>query len=83
MDLKANSLEAFMEGDFKVIEINGAKGEPLHIYDKQHSFWSNIKDIHKHWKVLSEIVTSKHEAGYEFPNNIEGLKALRAIKQVG
>lgn len=82
MDLKADSLEAFLEGDFKVIEINGAKGEPLHIYDRQHSFWSNIKDIHKHWKILSEIVTAKQKSGYQFPDNIDGLRALRSIKQI-
>lgn len=82
MDLKADSLEGFLSGDFKVIEINGAKGEPLHIYDRQHSFWSNMLDISKHWRLISDIVVAQRRQGLAFPSNIEGLKALRQIMQV-
>ena len=81
LDIKANSMEHVRRGDFKIMEINGAKSEPLHIYDPQYGFWSRIKDVHTHWKIMTRIVDERLEQGYQFPGNIEGLRSVQAVKR--
>ena len=79
-DLKADDLQGFLEGHFSIIEINGAKGEPLHIYDRKHRFISNTKDIFRHWKQLSQVSSGNHSYGAKYPSFWSGIKALKAIK---
>ena len=65
LDLKANSIASIENGDFIVLEINGAKGEPLHIYDKHFSWFQKFKDIKRHWKIMGKIVEeSKTEEAF-------------------
>lgn len=81
-DIKADSMDDVRNGDFKIMEINGAKSEPLHIYDPQYGFWDRIKYVHAHWKLMTDIVDKRRALGnYSFPGNIEGLKSVRAVKQ--
>jgi hypothetical protein len=82
MDLKANDQAAIAAGNFKVIEINGAKSEPLHIYDKCHSFWQNAKDIKRHWQILSTISELNTAGGFELPSFTDGMSALRSVREM-
>ncbi|MFM7007085.1 MAG: hypothetical protein ACKOWX_07505 [Flavobacteriales bacterium] len=50
LDVKATTWEALQSGDFKVLEVNGLNGEPIHIYDPKYSFFSAQKEIFKHWQ---------------------------------
>ena len=59
IDLKSNSIEDFLQGKFKILEINGMKSEPLHIYDPQSSFKTNKATIKKHWEIVSDIVSEQ------------------------
>lgn len=81
LDIKAHSLEHVRRGDFKIMEINGAKSEPLHIYDPMYGFVQRIKDVRKHWKIMTRIVDEIKRKGYRFPSNIEGLKSVQAAKR--
>ncbi len=57
LDIRFNSFEGLEEGrDFSIIEINGVKSEPTHIYDPKHSFWYGQKEIYKHQKIMKKIV---------------------------
>lgn len=80
-DIKANSMEDVRQGEFKIMEINGAKSEPLHIYDPKYGFWSRIKDVRRHWKIMTHIVDERRAQGYQFPGNIEGLRSVQAAKK--
>ena len=80
-DIKANSMEHVRKGEFKIMEINGAKSEPLHIYDPKYGFWSRIKDVRHHWKIMTRIVDERRAQGYQFPGNIEGLRSVQAVKR--
>ena len=83
VDFKANNLEDYCQGKFMVIEINGAKSEPLHIYDPKYSFFDNCKTIHQHWITIGKIIREKNKLGdNRFPPFREGLKAIFAIKKL-
>jgi hypothetical protein len=57
LDIRYNTFEELEGGkNFSIIEINGAKSEPTHIYDPQHSFWFGQKEIFRHQKMLKKIV---------------------------
>jgi len=79
-DIKADSMEAVRNGDFKIMEINGAKSEPLHIYDPQYGLFDRMKEVRKHWKLMTRIIDERRKQGYQFPGNIAGLKSVQAVK---
>lgn len=83
LDFKADSLEDYMDGRFKILEINGAKSEPLHIYDPKFSFLERFEILNLHWKKMSEIVKyRKKNSNYRFPTTRYGLKSLFTIKKL-
>lgn len=60
LDIRYHSIEDLEQGRlFSIIEINGAKSEPTHIYDPKHSFWYAQKEIFRHQKILKEIVAEQ------------------------
>lgn len=57
LDIRFNSFEELEKGEnFSIIELNGVKSEPTHIYDPKYSFWFGQKEIFKHQKIMVEIV---------------------------
>jgi len=57
LDIRYNTFEELEQGiNFSIIELNGAKSEPTHIYDLRHSFWFGQKEIFKHQKIMQKIV---------------------------
>jgi hypothetical protein len=42
--------------NFTIIEINGAKSEPTHIYDPSHSFWYAQKEIFRHQLLFYHVI---------------------------
>lgn len=81
MDVKADSLMALKQGDFKILEINGAKSEPLHIYDRKSSFLDVAKITHRHWTTLFRVV-KKNIRHVEFPSSMEGIKSYFSLKKM-
>jgi hypothetical protein len=80
LDIKADSIEGIIKGDYKVIELNGAKSEPLHIYDKDVSFVASMATTHKHWKIMKNIVKARRKLGFEFPKFKESYAALKGLR---
>jgi hypothetical protein len=61
LDIKYNSIEDLMLGkNFSIIEVNGAKSEPTHIYDPKHSFWYGQKEILRHQMIFYQIVKQNY-----------------------
>jgi hypothetical protein len=79
LDLKANSIDEIKQGNFKILEINGAKAEPIHIYDPELSWSQIVRDISFHWKTLFKIV--KENSDQEVPTTAEGWKSFWSLKK--
>lgn len=63
LDIKYDSWEKLLNGDFKIVELNGVLSEPTHIYDsKKISYWGALKTIRNHWKHLYNISVYNHKA---------------------
>ena len=57
LDIRFNNFEDLEQGkNFSVIEVNGAKSEPTHIYDPKHTFLYAQKEIFRHQNFIYEIV---------------------------
>jgi hypothetical protein len=79
-DIKYNTWEEFESGTgFKVIELNGAGAEPTHIYDSKHSYFFALKEMAKHWKMMSEIAILNKKNGHAYITFLEGIKLLRFV----
>lgn len=58
LDIRFNTFEELEQGKtFSIIELNGVKSEPTHIYDPKHSFWYGQKEIFRHQMIISKILT--------------------------
>jgi len=79
IDLKSNSVEEFLEGKFKVLEINGMKSEPLHIYDENSSFVGNSRIIKEHWNIIEQITREQKELLKGLPTFRQGIKSWISI----
>lgn len=82
LDIKAKDIPSICNGSFKIIEVNGGKSEPIHIYDTRVSFWQALKDIHRHWVIYTRVVNDNLQKGYKMVPTAEGVKALIQIKKV-
>ena len=78
LDVMFENLELLKAGkNLKIIEINGAKSEPTHMYDPKHSLFFAWKEITKHWKIMAEISRKNHEKGFPYLDIKEGFSALK------
>lgn len=71
LDIRFNTWEELENGiNFSIIELNGAKSEPTHIYDPKHSFFFGQKEIFRHQKAMMNIVSANlkmaHKNGTDF-----------------
>ncbi|MFT7560969.1 MAG: hypothetical protein ACI93R_002894 [Flavobacteriales bacterium] len=89
LDVKAESDEALMRGDYKIIEINGATSEFIHIYDETSSWSYARKELRRQWSLLFKIAKlSQNKHGikttfYEFCRlYLEFFKKTRAAEGV-
>ncbi len=73
LDVKAKSHEELKKGNYKIIEINGATSEFIHIYDKKYSFKNGISDLKRQWDLLFEI---SHKNRNIPENNLSVLKFI-------
>lgn len=66
LDIRYQNLEDLAAGkNFSIIEVNGAKSEPISIYDQKHSFWTAQKMILERQKMVLEIVRLNIKAAQE------------------
>lgn len=57
LDIRFNTLSELEEGkNFKIIEVNGAKSEPTHIYDKRYSFVEGQKEIFRYYRLFIRVI---------------------------
>ena len=61
LDIRFKNFEELEKGlNFKIIEINGAKSEPTHIYDPKYSFWEAQNEIFKLMRYFVAIIKHRN-----------------------
>lgn len=79
-DIRCKSLESLKAGqDFSILEINGVKSEPTHIYQPGFSLWKAFGTLFHHWDIIYQISIANHRRGVAFPSFWPTLRALRAF----
>lgn len=79
VDLKANSIQDIKNKNFIILEVNGAKSEPLHRYDSKFNFKERISILKNHWKLFAEIsVAHRHHK----PHNYSVQKSIKSLIQL-
>lgn len=84
IDIKYDDFETLNIGkNFKILEINGIISEPTHMYDAQKSsYFSALKSIRNHWKILFEISTTNHKVfKVPYKNSLHFWKEIRTLKR--
>lgn len=84
LDIKYNTLEELINGDFKILEINGILAEPTHIYDASFpkaSYINAVKAIQTNWGIITKIAVQNRQNLELIPtkpfNYIKQMFALR------
>jgi hypothetical protein len=61
LDIRYDNFKDLEAGkQFMIIEINGAKSEPTHIYDPKHSLWFAQKEILRHQQLFYRVVSESY-----------------------
>lgn len=76
IDLKCKSFQNLEKGEFKILEINGVKGEPIHIYDRKYSLFKAYQEIFKQWEIILKISNKNIKNGFEVPSIWNCIKTL-------
>ncbi len=63
-DIRAASPEAFRQGHFKVIELNGVTSEATHIYDPRYSVWQAYCVLFAQWRLAFAIGKANQARGH-------------------
>ncbi len=66
IDIKAESPEAFLRGEFVVIEINGVASLPTHMFDPKYSLLEAYRIFLEHANMLARIAREHRQKPMEF-----------------
>ena len=72
-DLRCPGSDEMLSGtDICILELNGAKSEPAHIYHPGYSIINAYKDLFSHWNTLYKIARTNRKMGIKYPSFREG-----------
>jgi len=77
-DLRTESYEEMLKGNFRVVEVNGANSEPAHIYDPNMSLLKAYRDLFRHWTTIFRISRENRRRGFLPAKSAEVLHLIRA-----
>lgn len=80
-DIKCDSIEGLKNGNYSILEFNGAGAEPNHIYDAGMSLGQAYKEILRHWKALYQISAYNHQNGTPYWSFKKGWTYLKNARQ--
>lgn len=81
-DIKCKSMESLKSGvDFCILEINGVKSEPTHIYEPGFSIWEAYKVLFSQWRIIYEISMANKARGVDFVSLREGLHQVKIFAE--
>jgi hypothetical protein len=70
------------DGQFKILEINGVKGEAIHLYDPANSIIGAYREIFRHWKYIRRISQRNAGDGIKETRLREGIALLRKHRSI-
>ena len=77
-DIKCQSIESIKAGgEFAVLEYNGVKGEPAHVYNPGYPLWRAVKDYYFHWSIIYKLHKSQKQRGIKTMSFQDALNDLR------
>jgi hypothetical protein len=80
-DLRCADIENMKLGKtIRILELNGCKSEPAHIYNPGDSLLKAIRVLFFHWKILYRIAIINHKNGERFPSIREGWKSFQKYR---
>ncbi|HLF34793.1 MAG TPA: hypothetical protein VI583_11165, partial [Cyclobacteriaceae bacterium] len=81
-DIRYASPEDLYTGtNIRILELNGAKSEPAHIYHPGYPILKAYKDLFRHWKILYGISVLNRKSGIRYPGFRNGWKAWKKFRQ--
>lgn len=80
-DIRYQTIEELYKGKFIILELNGAKSEPAHIYQPGFPLSKAYKVIFNHWYVLYEISLINHKSGLPYPSWKKGWALWRKYRR--
>ena len=81
-DLRSRDSQALYNGDFKIMELNGAASEPAHIYSPNYPIAKGYRALFHHWKTLFQISKTNHKLGVPYMTWSDGLEAIKKSRFV-
>jgi hypothetical protein len=78
-DLRCPTVDDLVNGELKILEVNGCGAEPAHIYQPGTPIFSAWKDLFLHWKNLYRISKENNQLGHPYTPVREGVKIYRAF----
>ncbi len=80
-DIKAASFEDLRQGkNFSILEINGVKSEPAHIYQPGYSLLQAYRDIFSNWGIIYEISKINHQKGVPYLSYKYAYRRLKELR---
>ncbi len=81
-DIKCQSMQALKEGrDFAILEFNGAKAEPTHIYQPGFSMLEAYRVLFRQWNTVYALSKANMRLGFRPLGLFEGLREFFAVKR--
>jgi hypothetical protein len=81
LDIRYNTLDKMKQGEFSIIELNGAGSEPTHMYDPKHSLFYAWRLIIRHWLILWRISRRNHAKGIPYMSMKDGVKMFKETRK--
>ena len=81
-DLKCNSLKDLKAGkNIHILEFNGAGAAITHVFDRNMSYVSALKEIVRHWRHLYRIGKINHKKGVPYWSFMKGYRFMLKAKK--
>ena len=81
-DIKCTSLEDLKQGkNMLILEYNGAGAAITHVFDRNMSYFSALKEILRHWRHLYRIGKINHKKGVPYWSFMKGYRFMQAAKK--
>jgi hypothetical protein len=81
-DLRCKSVRDLKAGNFKVLELNGAGSEPLHIFDPSEKLFRAYASAFEHWKTIYAISTTNRKTGVNYMKWKEAWKIYKEVRRI-
>ncbi len=80
-DIRYSSPECLYRGEnIKILELNGAKSEPAHIYDPGYPIFRAYRDLFHHWNLLYRIAALNRKSGIKYPGFKQGWNTWKKFR---